>query len=135
MRLTHALHRTNVINAGKFARIDEGKINPAGRAAARAPKAIAKPAIVPYILIVPISPALQFRPPMGLPQEHAESGYEAHANGLHGALTPLRVFKRRPPWPQVPLSSSTPKRASAASCRTAAGRMCSFTSRQSSAQA
>jgi len=47
----------------------------------------------PYIHGVPISPALQLRPPMGLPQEHAKSGYEAHANGSYGALTPLCVSK------------------------------------------
>ena len=46
-----------------------------------------------YISVVPISPALQFRPSQGLPQEQPKSGYEAHANGLHGALTPLRVSK------------------------------------------
>src|ERR1700688_619047 len=43
---------------------------------------------------------LAVSPDEGLPQEHAESGYEAHTNGLYGALTPLSVFKRRPLWPQ-----------------------------------
>jgi len=71
--------------------------------------------------------------PLGLSQEHAKSGLD-RANSSHGRKRMTR-FQMEAIVVQVPLSFSTPRRATASSCKTRAARMCSSTSPPSSAPA